>query len=86
MGNNIHQITSAPPQPSSGNGGGGGGGINERIACINERIARIEERIQHLATREDIANAKTSLLMWLIGTVISSLAAISAVFWVLLNQ
>lgn len=86
MGNNLHQITSAPPQPSSGNGGHGGGGINKHIACINERIARIEEQIKHLATREDIANAKTSLLIWLIGTAISSLAAISAVFWVLLNQ
>ncbi len=59
-----------------------------RDADLAVRVARIEEPLEHLATREDVANAlgqmETRLVKWTIGTTIAAVGATAAVVKLLL--
>lgn len=46
---------------------------------VEERLVHIETRLETVATREDLEKAKTSILRWLVATIIVAASAVAAV-------
>lgn len=46
---------------------------------VVDRLARLETAMEHVATREDIEKAKSSILRWLVATIIVAAGAVASV-------
>lgn len=67
---------SGPPTPSGSNGSNG---IEARLRNVERAVDRIEARYEYLAKREDIANLKTSLLMWMVPVLITTIGVAASI-------
>ena len=46
---------------------------------VEERLVRIETQLETVATREDLESAKTSILRWLVATIVVAAGSVAAV-------
>ena len=53
--------------------------VEERLGSVEQRLVGIETQIEHTATREDLEKAKTSILRWLVATIIVAASSVAAV-------
>ncbi len=74
---NVHELHSVPTAQSSGGDGGNGKDTHARISVI-------ESELKHLATKADIeevktliANKESTMLRWLVGTLITASVGLS---------
>jgi hypothetical protein len=69
-------IDSFPNRPHDKDGGGTGGGddMQQRIRDLEKDVGSIKTDIavmkSNYATKEDVSNAKNSIIMWVVGAVI----------------
>ena len=74
------------PNQTKFNPPGGGSGMEARVARlegsmeqIKVDIASIKAQIPHLATKAEISNVKSSIIQWLVGTMLASAALAAAI-------
>jgi hypothetical protein len=68
----------------NGGGGGNNGGMEariaklesvaertaERLAAVDVRLGKIETRMETFATKADVAEAKNSIIMWVVSAIL----------------
>jgi hypothetical protein len=70
-----------PPAKNNEENGGNGGGdmpvirrvekLEETTVGLRESVAEIKADVKHLATKSDVSEAKTAIVMWIVGTAIA---------------
>jgi len=79
MGGNL----SALPSPKEYLSGGGGGNMEKRVANLEKDVgeikvdiagikAKIDAHFPNFATKADIAKMETSLIKWIVGTMLAT--------------
>ena len=49
------------------------------MATVEQRVSYLEGRLESLATKEDVANAKTDVIKWMVAIQFLGLGAVAAV-------
>lgn len=73
-GSLVDSSKDTPHNPSYGDGNGGGDDMLQRVRDLEKDVSAIKTDIavmkSNYATKEDVSNAKNSIIMWVVGAVI----------------
>jgi hypothetical protein len=90
----IDRLRKGPPvDPPGGGGDNGGMDLSERVGRlevdmkdVRDRLARMEPRMEAFATKGDLAETKSEIIKWVVGTAVGlGVAAITVMTFVLNN-